>query len=355
MSIASAAHRARIAGLVAVLLLGLAACNGSAVEAPEESTAAPAGQAEEGALPVTIEHKYGSTTIEEAPQRIVTVGLKEQDDLLALGVVPVATTWWLDKTPGGIYPWAEEALGEADLPELLSSEEIEFEKISALAPDLIIGLYAGLSEEEYTTLSKIAPTVAQPGDVPDYGIGWQDELRTVGQVIGRPEAAEDYLAGVEEKVAGLAAEHPEFQGQTALFATPFEGIYVYGSSDPRTRLLKDLGFDLPGNIDEVVGTDEFGSNISTEKVEFIDVDALVWLTNVGEDRDTIESNKVYANLTVHQEARDIYVGDAGYPEYGFSISFVTALSVPYTLERLVPQLAAAVDADPATEVPAPTQ
>lgn len=350
-------RRARTGAAALALVLGLVACNASAQDEPTASgpPASDGAGAEEGALPVTIEHKYGSTTIEEAPERIVTVGLKEQDDLLALGVVPIATTWWLDETPGGIYPWATEALGDADTPQLLSSEEIEFETITALEPDLIIGLYAGLTDDDYATLSKIAPTVAQPGDVPDYGIGWQDELLTVGQAIGRPAAAQQVLDEVQETVAGFASEHPEFEGRTALFATPFEGIYVYGSADPRTRLLKDLGFDLPADIDEVVGTEEFGANLSDEKVDFIDVDALVWLTNVGQDKDALVANKVYANLPVHQEGRDIYVGDAKYPEYGFSISFVTALSVPYTVERLVPQLSAAVDGDPATEVPTPVE
>ena len=35
---------------------------------------------------VTIEHKYGSTTVPETVERVVTVGLVEQDALLALGV-----------------------------------------------------------------------------------------------------------------------------------------------------------------------------------------------------------------------------------------------------------------------------
>lgn len=350
-------RRVRVGAVALALVVGLVACNASAQDdSPGAESSVPSGAgAEEGALPVTIEHKYGSTTIEETPERIVTVGLKEQDDLLALGVVPIAATWWLDETPGGVYPWATDALGDADLPELLSSEEIEFEKITALEPDLIIGLYAGLTENDYATLSKIAPTVAQPGDVPDYGIGWQDELLTVGKAIGRPAAAQEVLDEVEQTVAELASEHPEFEGRAALFATPFEGIYVYGSADPRTRLLEDLGFDLPADIDEVVGTEEFGANLSDEKVDFVDVDALVWLTNVGKDKDKLVANKVYANLPVHQEGRDIYVGDAQYPEYGFSISFVTALSVPYTLERLVPQLSAAVDGNPATEVPDPPE
>ena len=71
---------------------GLAGCNASAnSEAPAEL--APTG-AEAGAFPVTIAHKFGETTITAEPRRVVTVGLKEQDDCLAVGVVPVGSTKW---------------------------------------------------------------------------------------------------------------------------------------------------------------------------------------------------------------------------------------------------------------------
>ena len=59
---------------------------------------------------VTIEHKYGSTTVPETPTRVVTVGLVEQDALLALGVVPVGTTEWYGEQPGALWPWAQAEL-----------------------------------------------------------------------------------------------------------------------------------------------------------------------------------------------------------------------------------------------------
>jgi iron-siderophore transport system substrate-binding protein len=40
---------------------------------------------------VTIEHKFGSTTITKKPKRIVTVGWNDQDFALPLGEVPVST------------------------------------------------------------------------------------------------------------------------------------------------------------------------------------------------------------------------------------------------------------------------
>ena len=308
---------------------------------------------EEGAFPVEIEHKYGTTTVTEEPERVVVVGMKEQDDLLALGIVPVATTEWLDDSPGAIYPWAEDRLGDADTPELLNQDDgIPIEQVAAQQPDLIIGLYAGITKTEYDQLSKIAPTVAQPADVPDYGIGWQQQLVTVGESVGRPDAAQQIVDDVEAQIADIAEDHPEFQGKEAIFATPFEGTYVYGSSDPRSRLLTDIGFELPSDIDDVVGTKDFGANISAEKIDFVDTDALVWLTDSFGSKDDVLGNELYSALPVHEQGRDIFVGDS-IPEYGFSISFVTALSIPYTLERLVPQLSAAVDGDTATEVPTP--
>ena len=175
-----------------VLLLTLAAVLFSACgddSTNESGAAAPA--AESAAFPATIEHKYGSTTIEEAPKRIVVAGLREQDSLLALGVVPVATTEWYGKHPGAIFPWAEEALGDAPEPEVLSFiDGIQFEKIAAQRPDLILAVYSGITKKDYDTLSKLAPTVAQPPGQVDWGSSWQDEIMTVGRAIGKPKEAE---------------------------------------------------------------------------------------------------------------------------------------------------------------------
>jgi hypothetical protein len=74
--------------------------------------------------------------------------------------------------------------------------ELDFEKITALQPDLIIGVYSGFTEEEYNTLSKIAPTVAQSGGYIDFGMPWQEQTRMIGRTLGRTEQAEQMVAGV---------------------------------------------------------------------------------------------------------------------------------------------------------------
>jgi iron complex transport system substrate-binding protein len=53
-------------------------------------TASTSGTTTAAAFPVTIEHAFGSTTIEKEPTRIATIGWSDQDHLVALGIVPVA-------------------------------------------------------------------------------------------------------------------------------------------------------------------------------------------------------------------------------------------------------------------------
>ncbi|MDQ3508561.1 MAG: hypothetical protein M3494_11190 [Actinomycetota bacterium] len=74
-----------LTGAGSLLVLGAAGCGGSGSGEGGEETSASAR---------TIEHKYGSTEIPESPERIVTVGLTEQDYLLALGVAPAGVREW---------------------------------------------------------------------------------------------------------------------------------------------------------------------------------------------------------------------------------------------------------------------
>ncbi|MEV6847364.1 iron-siderophore ABC transporter substrate-binding protein [Actinoplanes sp. NPDC051411] len=327
------------------LVLVLAACGTSDTTTPSASGSSAAA----AAFPVTIDHKFGSTTIKAEPKRIVVVGLVEQDALLSVGVVPVGTTEWFGEQPGAIWPWATGRLGGAAKPAVLTDTDgIQFEKVAALRPDLILGLYSGLTAADYKTLSKIAPTVAQPPEALDFGASWQDVTRIVGTAVGKKQQAEKVVGDVQAKVAAVRAAHPEFAGQTALMATTYEGYYVYGPQDARGRLLTDLGFTLPDGLAAVTGKD-FGANLSRERIDMLDTDVLIWLVDdYVKDKAKIQADPLYVKLAVKTEGRDIYLTDTELE--GAATSFVTALSLPYLLDKLVPQLAAAADGSPATEV-----
>ncbi|WP_052849669.1 iron-siderophore ABC transporter substrate-binding protein [Streptomyces avicenniae] len=347
---------AAVAAFAALLLTAVTACGGS--DDSDDSGASGGSDAAEdagsssepGAFPVTIDGRFGPTTVEEEPERIVTVGLTDQDAVLALGKVPVGTTDWLTLHDAAIGPWAEEALGDADRPELLTDPGTgpQVEAIAALNPDLILAVYAGLTEDQYDSLSQIAPVVTAPEGTQDWGVAWDDQTRIIGAALGQPEAADELVTGVETMLADTREAHPEFADQTGLVATPYDGYYVFGDEDPRSDLLANLGFTIPGELAEVTGQ-EFGASISRENTDLLDQSALVWLVGdtEGAPRE-LHDDELYGGLDVVTQGREVYVDESS--DLGASLSFGTVLSLPYTVETIVPLLSAAVDGDPATPV-----
>jgi iron complex transport system substrate-binding protein len=348
----------RLTGLltsVVLLLGGAVACGSSDSDSSGSAGASDTSEStvSADAYPVTIQHKYGSTTIKSEPKRIVTVGLTDQDAVLALGKVPVATTQWLGDYKGAVGPWAQDKLGSSAAPALLTDSGTgpQVEKIAALKPDLILALYSALTKSQYESLSKFAPVVAQPKEFNDYGIPWQEQTEEIGKALGKPDEAKKLVTGVEDKFAAAKKANPAFAGATAVMATPYEGTFVYGSQDPRSRLLSDLGFSLPTDLDKLIG-DQFGANISNERMDLLDQDVAVWIVpDLTTAVTKLHGNKVYGDLNVVKQGREVFVKETS--DYGNAVSLSTVLSIPYVLDRLVPQLAAAVDGKPATKVEQP--
>jgi iron complex transport system substrate-binding protein len=318
-----------------------------------DGAAAASSPGDPDAFPVEVEHTHGTTTIEELPERVVTVGLTDQDAALALGVVPVGITDWFGDHPHAVWPWAQDLLGGAE-PEVVSSDAgFNVEMVAALEPDVILALYSGLTDDEYDVLSQIAPTVAQPAEYVDYGIPWQEQTRTIGRVLGQADEADALVRDVEDRFAQARADHPEFEGATGVVATPYDGsISVYAPEDVRGRFMAELGFEPFDGLDDLAG-DQFAATLSLEQVELLDVDALVWIVgdDIEDDMAELHAQPVYGALPLVGEAREVPVSNYG--ELGGATSFQTVLSLPVLIEGLVPMLAAAVDGDPETPVEQP--
>src|SRR5947208_1088714 len=125
--------------LTAIALLA-SAC-GSTAAGP--GTSPPAGG--QTTFPVRVEHKYGTAAITKAPSRVVTLGLSDQDAVLALGIRPVGAIDWFGERPYGQWPWTKDLWGDKP-PEVVGQrDDYNFEKIINLKPDLIIGLYSGMT------------------------------------------------------------------------------------------------------------------------------------------------------------------------------------------------------------------
>ena len=229
-------------------------------------------------FPVTVEHKYGTTTIPSAPQRVVSIGYTDQDALLALGVTPVAVRYWYGDTTNAIFPWAQDMV-EGDAPEVLNMDygSLNYEAILALKPDLIVAVYSGITQDEYDSLSQIAPTIAQSGDYIDFGMPWQETTKLIGAAVGKSAEADALVSDVEAKLEQARTDNPEFADKTVAVAYNFSGTYgFYTAQDPRGRFFTDLGFVIPNELVEVAG-ESFYANLSSERLDLLNQDMLVFL------------------------------------------------------------------------------
>ncbi|MGH3243108.1 MAG: iron-siderophore ABC transporter substrate-binding protein [Spirillospora sp.] len=320
--------------LVALLLstLGLAACGDGAETDPG------AGKPAAGAgFPVRVQHKYGTTEIKTPPERVVTVGMTDQDAVLALGVKPVGVVEFsglglaIDK-----FPWSAAKWGGTTPKVVGQREDFKFEQIAALRPDLIIGLYTGMKKNQYDKLSKIAPTVAQSGQYPDYGMPWKDMTLITGQALGRQAQAKELVAAVDRRFAQAREQGGQLAGKTFAVADPFKpGQYaVFGPTDPKVEFMKGLGMTVPDEIAKAAGKEQ-AAVIGSERLDLVDVDRLVFLSSLPDAQKMVERDKVYAGLKVAKENRTVFVP---YNPTGAAVSFNTVLSIPYAIDQMVPLL-----------------
>ena len=314
--------------LSAALLSGLSACSdGEPAPSPSPTPA----------FPVTVKHMYGATTVKSEPKRIVVVGYTEQDTLLALGVVPIATTQWVGDVPYAVFPWAIDKLGDAKPTVLESAEGLSIPAVTELKPDLIIGTNAGLSEEDYTALSKIAPTIANSGVYgSEFYEPWPTQTVIVGQAIGREAQAQKLVDDLTQRYAELAVAHPQFATTAAFVQAPYDdGSVIAWPDGLGTNFLTDLGFTIPKSIDKFVGEQVAQAEIPAKDTGVLnDAKVLIWSTDVDGDGSDIQQDKILGKLEAVKQGRSVYTGET----LTSAIYFSTILSLPYVIDRLVPEL-----------------
>jgi iron complex transport system substrate-binding protein len=334
-----------VRALVAVAAaLVLTACGGAAPSTKASSAAAPsaASGSSGGAatFPVTVTHKYGSTRVTAAPRRVVTLGLSDQDAVLALGVVPVGAVDWFEEKPFGSWPWVKDRWGTTPPAVVGQRDEYNVERIASLRPDLIIAQYSGMTREQYTMLSKIAPVVAQPTGHDDYAAPWQVMTKVIGTALGKRSEADALVADVEATFDQARSANPGFSGKTVAVAESYEpGKYaVFTPTDPKVVFMTRLGFVVPDAIAKAAGS-EYAAEISSERLDLVDVDRAVFLTNSADEQTRINTDAVFATLAVATEGRTTFLPYQD-PPLGAALSFSTVLSLPYALEQIIPKLAA---------------
>lgn len=318
-----------------VLTVALAACGDDAAPDTADAPAASASVAAEASNPVTVEHRYGTTTLEAAPERIVSLDTQWTDVLVALDGPLVGAA--LDPvSEGGRYPWQDDI--PADVEDIPTSDALPYEAVAALEPDLIVITWALTDEAAYEQLSEIAPTIPLLGD--EEVDAWQDIAEVAGEVLGRPDDAAALVDAAGQRSADVLAELPALEGKTYALANyvPGDAIYVVADPDDGAGIFfGQLGLQIDPDLLAIADGAAGRAELSLERIDELDADLLVLLTN-GAAPEEIPG---YAGLPAVQSGAVAILDVADIT----GLNTPTPLSIPHSLERIRPALEAAAGAD----------
>jgi iron complex transport system substrate-binding protein len=337
----SRAPRLIALAVAATMTVTLAAC-ATPAEQPAAGASGSAGE-------ITIEHAFGTTTLPEKPERVATVAWANQEVPLALGVVPVgmAAVTFGDDDGDGILPWVSDKLEElgGETPVLFDETDgIDFEAVADTDPDVILAAYSGLTQEDYDTLSEIAPVVAYPETA--WGTPWREMIELNSTGMGMAEEGEQLIADLDQQISDAAAEFPAIAGKKTMFMTHIDPtdlseVSYYTTHDTRVMFFEDLGLSTPESVATASAeTDLFSGTISTEQADVLeDVDIIV---TYGDDAlvSTLEADPLLSQIPAVAKKAIVNlpsttpVGTAANP---------TPLSISWVLEDYLTLIAEAAD------------
>lgn len=330
-----------IAAAAVVLTTG---CTTGSTSSGEKETAS-SGAAEAGAFPVTVAHAFGSTTVSKEPTRVATLGWSDQDQAVALGVVPVGST---KITYGGnaggstdFFDAAVEELGGTAPARYDDTDGIPFAEIAKVSPDLILATNSGLTRADYDKLTKIAPVVAYPGK--PFLTPWRTSLETVGQALGRTAEAEKVEQETEDAIEAARKKYAGLDGRTFMLTylstTDLSTVGIYGSEDTRVAFLRDFGLRDAASVGTVVKPGEFYGTVSAERSADLASDVMLAFTDEGGSLGTFAKHPLIGKIPAFGDGHVYAESDTVLAE---ALTNPTPLSIPVVIEKVLPRLDAAM-------------
>lgn len=326
------------------VVLTLSACAGSTPNSTggNDASLAPALPAAEGVTdyPLTLDSSFGSTTLDDRPERIAVISpaTVDTDALAALGVVPVLAPntvelepWTPDEIRDGVETfWVSEA---GALPTA--------EEVAASEPDLIVALTPPetFSQDDFDRLSAFAPVLLPTeAEWPS----WEEITTKLGEVLDLSEAASTVIDDVNADIDEIAERNPEFRNKSAahvhVYAPEYGAVYFsYPGSDSQ-KLLERFGFTQPTNATNFSAENQ---EISDELVGMIDADVLLVTANP-----TPEGAAWFIDSTLFKTVPAVADGrwalyepepEAKFAAFAWAIRMQSPLSLPWaatTLEEL---------------------
>ncbi|AZA14381.1 ABC transporter substrate-binding protein [Corynebacterium choanae] len=308
------------------------------------------------AWPMTVATVHGDVVVHERPGKAVALTTDAADNLVALELTPSGIPDLSAHTATGaaITPWLSEGLS-IQKPELLELEgdTLPYDQIASLDPGAIFATGSNLREDQFRTLSRIAPTIDVP--VGNKQPAWEQSVQVVGTVMGAPKQVARKLDETEHLLANVRDEETSFRGTTTVIVDISHQnslMLRYGSS-PTAQLLEAFGFTVVGApTDDQEGFFTNTRPTTWEEITMLNPDLVVVFYESDSQRAETESNPIYATIPAVHGGHVVGLQNA---DMIMALRHPTVLSIPWTVNTVVPLLRAGVvgrDA-PAPEGPRP--
>jgi len=275
-----------------------------------ESEAQTTGEGQNGET-VTVTDVRGEVEIPADPQRIVDLsGNSDILSILGYSVVGTANSDAYDYTKFPTY--LEDTLQGAEILGYSMQDTMDIEAVMNLDPDLII--ISTVQEKMYDQLSEIAPTVM----IQLEALNWKEDIRTLAQVFGREDAADQWISSYEEKAkeAGEAvrAAYGEDTSYLSFLASGGQ-FFVFTGAGFGSVLYEDMGLAKPEGLPEQ-------SDISLPVVTYEGLASIgadyIFLMATDEDKAELDQNAVWNSLPAVQSGQVVELPASPYFNQGYS-------------------------------------
>ncbi|MFJ9682658.1 iron-siderophore ABC transporter substrate-binding protein [Streptomyces sp. NPDC101194] len=300
-----------------------------------------------GAFPVSIKSALGTAEIKKQPERIVTLGQGSTETAIALGHTPVGIEsyeWGSDKT--GYLPWIHEAVekkGQKLPTQFKGGEDIDFEAITELAPDVILAPWSGITQKQYDILKDIAPTVAYPDLA--WSTDWDQQIEIIAKALGQPDKAKTLISEIEKQLSDAAATRPNYKKYkfSYIYTSGPGTLGVFKPEEQRVKMVSSLGLTVDpvvNSFKETKGTDS--ALIGLENAEKLKDSQLVFTFYTDDKtRKEIEAQPLYAAIPAVKNGAVVAGKDNSFVT---ASSIINPLTVPWVIDRYLPMIDKAVEA-----------
>lgn len=205
---------------------------------------------------VTVPHKWGETTVEQAPKRVVVIGFGALDAVTSFGIDPVAVSK-TEFMPKYLTKYNSDQYIDAG-----SLFEPDFEKIYSAKPDLII--IGPRAEKSYDELKKIAPTFVFGARYnTDYWQRTQQEWHKLGKIFDVEPKVDAEIAHLDKQFKSVHDYNQSHPTNALVVMASGGNISTFGTYSRFATIFNEFDFKTAASVEK---TGPHGDLISYEYI-----------------------------------------------------------------------------------------